>query len=39
MTFGDFEDPNSEVNKLLNSRRYHLILPEAGTKPNIYYLI
>jgi Fe-S-cluster-containing dehydrogenase component len=38
MTFGDFDDPSSEVNKLLNSRRHHSLLPEAGTKPNIYYL-
>jgi len=38
MTFGDFDDPTSEVNKLLNSRRYHSLLPEAGTKPHIYYL-
>jgi len=39
ITFGDFDDPNSEVSKLLNSRKHHSLLPEAGTKPNIYYLI
>ncbi len=38
MFFGDLEDPNSKVNQLLNSRKYHTLLPEAGTKPHIYYL-
>ncbi len=38
MYFGDIEDPNSEVSKLLQSRKNHTILPEAGTKPQIYYL-
>ncbi len=39
MTFGDFDDPTSKVNKLLESRKYHSLIPEAGTKPNIFYLI
>ncbi|NUM82066.1 4Fe-4S dicluster domain-containing protein [bacterium] len=39
MYFGDLEDPNSKVSKLLNERKHHTNLPEAGTKPNIYYLI
>ncbi|NOX17106.1 MAG: 4Fe-4S dicluster domain-containing protein [Chlorobi bacterium] len=38
MHFGDFDDPNSEVSKLLQSRKHHSLLPEAGTTPNIYYL-
>ncbi len=38
MHFGDLDDPNSEVNKLLNSRKHHSLLREAGTKPNILYL-
>ncbi len=38
MTFGDFEDPNSNVNRLLQSRMYHALLAEAGTRPQIYYL-
>jgi Fe-S-cluster-containing dehydrogenase component len=37
--FGDLEDPNSEINELLNSRKYHPLLPAAGTKPNIFYLV
>jgi Fe-S-cluster-containing dehydrogenase component len=38
MTFGDFDDPNSTVNRLLRSRVHHALLPEAGTEPRIYYL-
>lgn len=38
MTFGDFDDPNSEVTKLINSRKNHSLIPEAGTKPQIFYL-
>jgi hypothetical protein len=38
MYFGDFEDPNSVVNRLLNSRLHHALIPEAGTEPRIYYL-
>ena len=38
MYFGDLEDPQSSVSKLLATRKHHSILPEAGTKPQIYYL-
>ena len=38
MYFGDLDDPNSSVSKLLNSRKYRALIPEAGTKPQIYYL-
>ena len=38
MTFGDIEDPNSQVSKLLSSRKWHTNKPAAGTKPNVYYL-
>lgn len=38
MYFGDLDDPNSELNKLLNSRKYRALIPEAGTKPQIFYL-
>ena len=38
MTFGDLDDPNSGVNKLLASRKHHTLLPEAGTQPRIFYL-
>lgn len=39
MYFGDFDDPNSEVSKLLVSRKNHSLIPEAGTKPRIFYLV
>lgn len=38
MYFGDVDDPTSEVSRLLASRQHHTILPEAGTKPRVYYL-
>ncbi|MGE5402305.1 MAG: 4Fe-4S dicluster domain-containing protein [Ignavibacteriales bacterium] len=39
MTFGDLEDTNSEISKLINSRNNHVLIPEAGTKPQIFYLL
>lgn len=38
MHFGDLDDPNSDVSQLLASRKHHVLLPEAGTKPRIFYL-
>jgi Fe-S-cluster-containing dehydrogenase component len=38
MTFGDLDDPNSQVSALLHARKHHALLPEAGTQPNIFYL-
>lgn len=38
MVFGDLDDPNSEISKLVKSRKHHTLKPEAGTNPNIYYL-
>ncbi len=38
MYFGDIDNPNSEVSKLLKKRKHHSLLPEAGTTPNIFYL-
>ncbi|MBR3257802.1 MAG: 4Fe-4S dicluster domain-containing protein [Eggerthellaceae bacterium] len=37
--FGDVNDPNSEVSRLLATREYKTLLPEKGTKPNVYYLV
>jgi Fe-S-cluster-containing dehydrogenase component len=38
MTFGDFDDPNSEVSKLLKEQSAQVFHPEFKTNPNIYYL-
>lgn len=37
-TFGDLNDPNSEVSKLVRSGRCIRLLEELGTDPQLYYL-
>ena len=39
MYFGDLDNPNSEVSKLLKNRKHKTLAPEAGPKPQVYYLI
>ena len=39
MHFGDLDDPNSDVSRLLVSRRNHALKAEAGTAPRIHYLV
>jgi Fe-S-cluster-containing dehydrogenase component len=39
MYFGDTDDSNSDISKLLKKRKWKTLIPEAGTEPNIYYLI
>jgi molybdopterin-containing oxidoreductase family iron-sulfur binding subunit len=37
--FGDFNDANSEVARLLRERRAMRLKEELGTEPNVYYLL
>jgi len=37
-TFGDLDDPDSAVSKLLASRRNYQIRADLGTEPQVYYL-
>jgi len=37
--FGDINDPSGKVRELLEKRRYRTRKPEAGTGPQIYYLL
>lgn len=38
MHFGDLDDPDSDISKLLKKRENFTITPEAGTAPQIFYL-
>lgn len=37
--FGDLDDPNSEVSRLIRERHGQQLNPDAGTNPNVYYLL
>ncbi len=39
LIFGDLEDPNSEVRKILSSRYSFRRRPELGTRPSVYYIL
>jgi len=38
LVFGDLDDPNSEVSKLLKSAKTEVFHPEYNTKPRVYYI-
>lgn len=38
-TWGDLDDPDSEISQLVSSRDCMQLLPEEGTKPSVYYLV
>lgn len=37
--FGDSDDPRSEISQVLKRRKFKRLIPEAGTDPNLYFLI
>ena len=37
--FGDLHDRDSDVSKVLQNRKYKTLVPEAGTEPQLYFLI
>jgi tetrathionate reductase subunit B len=36
--FGDLNDPDSEISKILVKNAVSVLKPEAGTKPNVFYI-
>ena len=38
MTFGDLNDPESDISKLIAERECEQLLVDAGTGPCMYYL-
>jgi Fe-S-cluster-containing dehydrogenase component len=37
--FGDLNDPNSQVSKLLDTNRYYRLKEDRNTNPRLYYII
>jgi Fe-S-cluster-containing dehydrogenase component len=38
ISFGDLDDPSSEVSRQLTTREHYTLLPDAGTRPKHFYL-
>jgi len=38
MYFGDLDNPGSDVSKILARRKWKVLAPEAGTKPQVYFM-
>jgi Fe-S-cluster-containing dehydrogenase component len=38
LTFGDLADPRSHVARLVASRHSDVVKPEAGTRPQVFFL-
>jgi len=36
--FGDMNDPNSEVSRMLSTNAVHVLKPEMGTNPRVFYV-
>lgn len=39
MIFGDLDDPNSDISRAMATRKWKSLIPEAGTKPKVFYLL
>jgi len=37
--FGDLDDPNSDISKVLKTRKFFTLKPEKKTKPKLFYLV
>lgn len=37
-TFGDLDDPNSEISKLRTKENVRILLEDMGTDPQVFYL-